>query len=322
MKFVVTGGSGFIGTNVCQTLQENGHEVVNLDVRPGDTKIPFAYADIREVEVLIPLFEKHGQDGVFHIAAVANARQSLEDPVSTVDLNVRGTAAVLQAARKAGVRQVLLASTVWFYNAAVQTNGSAPCVLDENSPILPRGGGHVYTTSKIASEILCHDFHRLYNLNFTILRYGIPYGPGMWPGLALRAFLDDSFNSKPIRIFGDGSAVRRFVYVKDLAQAHLLAAMSDVAKNQTYNLEGDRDVTIRELAETVRKFVPGTRIEYIEDPSRRGELKVDGGAVISNRKAKIELGWKLTMDLEEGVRHTVEWYRENVVASKQIGLGA
>lgn len=322
MKFIVTGGSGFIGSHVCRVLQENGHAVVNLDVRPGDPAIPWIHADIREVDTLVEAFARHGQDGIFHIAAVANARQSLENPLFTVDLNIRGTAVVLQAARDANVQRVVLASTVWVYNAVAHTNGTGVIRLDENSPILPQGGGHVYTTSKIASEILCHDFRRLYNLDFTILRYGIPYGPGMWPGLALRAFLDNSFQGKPIRIFGDGSAVRRFVYVRELAQAHLLAATSEVARNQIYNLEGERDVTIRELAEAVQKFVPNTQIEYVEEPTRRGELKVEGGTVISNTKAKQHLGWSPTVSLEEGVRATVDWYRREILQQNETEVRA
>lgn len=169
------------------------------------------------------------------------------------------------------------------------------------------GSGHIYTTSKIVSELLCHDFNRLYGLPYTILRYGIPYGPRMWPGLALRAFLDNGFSGKPITIFGDGSASRHFVYVEDLARAHVLA-LRPVAVGQTYNLEGDRGVTVKELAEAVAKYVKGVKIEYVIDPARRGEMKVS--RPISNAKAKRQLGWYPRVTLEEGVRRVVAWYRK------------
>jgi len=130
----------------------------------------------------------------------------------------------------------------------------------------------------------------------------------MWPGLALRTFLDNAFSGKPITIFGDGSAVRQFVFVEDLAHAHVLALNREQSRGQTYNLEGDRPVTIKELAETVSEFVKGVKIEYVIDPSRRGEMKV--ARKISNDKAKTELGWKPHVTLREGVRRVVEWYRK------------
>ena len=129
----------------------------------------------------------------------------------------------------------------------------------------------------------------------------------MWPGLALRAFLDNVYSQKPIRIFGDGSAVRRFVYVEDLASAHVLA-LSDVARNQIYNLEGERDITIKELAETVVDQVGDGEIEYVEDPSRRGELSMEQ-IVISNEKIRRDLGWTPSTSLQEGVQHTIDWYK-------------
>ena len=266
---------------------------------------------------MVRTFRTYGQDAVFHIAGMANARAALENPVEAVDINIKGTACVLEAARQVKVNRVIFASTVWYYNAVDRSSHPEKAAsdglryLDETEPILPQGGGHVYTTSKLACEFLCHDFQKLYGQDFTILRYGIPYGPRMWSGLALRAFLDNAFGGTKISIFGDGSAVRRFLYVGDIARAHV-AALQDVARNETYNLEGARDVTIKELADTVSKFVDGVEIEYIIEPSRRGELTMDGIA-ISNQKAKRDLGWSPDTNLQEGVRLTVDWYRENVL---------
>ena len=306
MKCVVIGGSGFIGSHVVQALKKAGHDVTNIDLTPS----PFAdrqfNVDLRDGATLEPLLKKYGTNGVYHVAAIADARRALEKPVEAVDINIKGTVTVLEAARKAEVERVFLSSTVWVYNAVDQKTTSPQILEDE--PILMSGGGHVYTTTKIAAELLCHDFHKLYGLNFTIFRYGIPFGPRMWPGLALRTFLDNGFTKKPIRIFGDGSAVRRFIYVEDLAQAHALALQHDQSKGQTYNLEGDRAVTIKELAETVAEFVKNVKIEYVIDPSRRGEMKVE--REISNAKAKKELGWKPSITLKEGVRRVVEWYKK------------
>ena len=309
MRCVVVGGSGFIGSHVTDALVTAGHDVTIVDVKlPHRTDVAFSQSSVQDLERLTEIFGHAGRDAVFHLAAVANAREALNDPVHAVDLNIGGTARVLEAARKAQVRRVILASTVWYYNAVDQSApiDGATRYLTEAEPILPSGGGHVYTTSKIASELLCHDFQRLYGAPFTILRYGIPYGPRMWPGLALRAFIESSLEGKPIRIFGDGSAVRRFLYVEDLARAHVLALRPE-AENQTYNLEGDRDVTIRELAETVGHFIPGTVIEYIVDSARRGELALNG-VVISNEKARRGLNWQPTVELRQGVESVVKWF--------------
>lgn len=320
MSYVVTGGSGFIGSHVIEALTNSGYTVTNLDIREVETSAHrYVKADIRDLKTLTDVFSQHGRDGVFHIAAIADARQALADPIKTMDVNITGTACVLEAARRAEVARVILASTVWYYNAAnhiYDPNQSAReeiRYLDESEPISPRGGGHIYTTSKITSEVLCQDFHRLYGLDFTILRYGIPYGPRMWPGLVLRSFLEYASSGKPIRIFGDGSAVRRFIYVEDLANAHVLA-LKDIARNQIYNLEGKRDVSVKELAETLAQFVPGLKVEHVVDVSRRGELNLES-VVISNHKALKELGWSPTTELEEGVRRVVDWYYKEIMVT-------
>jgi len=305
VKCVVIGGSGFIGTHVVQALEQAGHDVTNIDLNPSLVPVRHLRIDLRDAEALRPAFNSYGKDAVYHVAAVADARKALASPIEAVDINIKGTASVLEAARLAEVGRVFLASTVWVYNAA-DPKARSP-LIKEDEPIHVNGSGHVYTTTKIAAEMLCHDYTRLFGLNCTIFRYGIPYGPYMWPGLALRTFLDNAFSGKPIKIFGDGTATRQFVYVEDLANAHVMALKRE-ASGQTYNLEGDRKIQIRELAETVRQFVKGVVIEYVTDPARRGEMKVS--RTISNAKADKELGWKRTVELQEGVRRTVEWYRQ------------
>ncbi len=300
MKCVVTGGAGFIGRHVVQALEAAQHEVVVVDLADGARRV-----DICDSAALLEEFKRVGPEVVFHLAGVADARDALNHPVKAVTINVGGTAGVLEAARQTGVKRVILASTCWVANA--MGNG----LLDEQALFLPEGGGHVYTTTKIASELLAHDFHKLYGLPFTILRYGIPYGPGMWSGLVLKNFLDRAAAKQPLVIFGDGSASRRFVHVEDLARAHVLA-LQDVATNQIYNLEGMRFVTVRELAELVAKLLGGVEIQYKAEPTRVGEFQYFR-KLISGNKAYIDLGWAPQVDLEDGVRRTIDWYRREVV---------
>lgn len=299
MNVLVTGGVGFIGRHVVEALRNAQHEVVVVDVADGNRRV-----DICDTRALVEEFQKVSPQVVFHLAAVADAREALENPVKTVAINVAGTASVLDAARLTGVKRVVLASTCWVANA--MNSG----ILDEQAPFLSEGGGHVYTTTKIATEFLAHDFHKLYGLPFTILRYGIPYGPGMWSGLVLRNFIDRAFSKQPLVIFGDGSASRRFVYVEDLACAHVLA-LQEVAANQTYNLEGMRFVTVKELAQTLSRFLGDVEIQYKEESTRVGEFQYFRKLINSN-KAYIELGWQPQIDLEEGVRRTIEWYRKEM----------
>lgn len=300
MRCIVTGGSGFIGSHVVESLRGEGHDVLVID-KTGENALDL---DICDTEKVTEEFKRCGPDAVFHMAAVADARKVLADPVTALHVNVGGTASVLKAACESGVKRVILASTCWVAGAMGQG------LVDVTSPFLPEGAGHPYTTSKIASEFLAHDFNRLYGLPFTILRYGIPYGPRMWQGLVLRSFLDRAFAGQPLTIFGDGSATRRFVYVEDLARAHVLA-LRDIAENQTYNLEGMRAVSVKELADTVARLLSGVSIEYKVEATRAGEF-AHFRQLISNARAYVDLGWEPRVDLEEGVRRTVEWYRANL----------
>ena len=308
MRIIVTGGSGFIGSHVVSALKDADHEVVNIDTNGGHTNGGGLPVDICNIEALTQTFKEFEPEVVFHVAGVADARGALDNPLKAVQINIGGTASVLEASRQCDVKRVILASTCWVANA--MDSG----ILNEDSPFLSKGGGHVYTTTKVACEHLCHDFHALYGLPFTILRYGIPYGPRMWSGLVLRNFLDRAFSNQPLTIFGDGSASRRFVYVEDLARAHVLA-LQEVAENQVYNLEGMRFITVKELAELVARLLDGVQIVYKQEPTRVGEVQFFR-KLLSSNKANIELGWEPTIDLENGVRRTIEWYKEEVLSKK------
>lgn len=301
MRCLVTGGNGFIGSRVVQALRNAEHDVKVLDLK-GEADYT---VDICNPSQVGEAMSDAKAQIVFHVAAIADARYALEHPIEAVDINLKGTASVFEASRRTGVKRVVLSSTCWVANAM----GSG--ILDESASFLPTGGGHIYTTTKIASEMLAHDFNALYGLNFTILRYGIPYGPGIWPGLVLRNWMDRVASEQSIVIYGDGSASRRFLYIDDLAEAHMLS-LQEVATNQTYNLEGMRAVTLRELADTFRSLWRGGEIEYKAEPTRIGEFQYLR-KIISNAKAYVELGWEPKTELESGLRRTILWYRSEVM---------
>jgi UDP-glucose 4-epimerase len=177
-------------------------------------------------------------------------------------------------------------------------------VREHRLGVLARAG-HVYTSTKIAAELLLHSYQQTYGLPFTILRYGIPYGPGMREELVLAQFVRKAARGEPLTVAGDGRQFRNYVYVGDLAQAHVLA-LADAAANTTLALEGNERVSVADMARTVCEFFPGTTIEYI--PARPGDFR---GRPVSNALAEKLLGWRPTTPFHEGVRQYIDWYRAN-----------
>jgi UDP-glucose 4-epimerase len=232
---------------------------------------------------------------------MADVNDVYKNPVEASEINVMAVANVLEAARRNEIGQIILASTVWVYEMACETN------VAEDTPLLPDRVNHVYTASKLAAELYCHSYHKLYDQQFTILRYGVPYGPRARDGTVIATFVKKALNGEPLTIMGDGSQYRNFIYVEDLAMGNV-AALQDIAKNQTYDLEGMRPVTIKEVAETVRRLVGNIDIVYEE--ARAGDYE---GKKVSAEKARRELGWQPRVDLEEGIASYIQWYKQNVM---------
>src|SRR6266540_5653913 len=301
-KIVVTGGSGFIGSHVVDALVNAGHNVTVVDyrVQPHRSDVCFENVDLMDLSSV--LSATRGAEHVFHLAAVSNVNYAYKYPVYTTALNVVGTANVLEAARINGAARVYMASTVWVYNGS--PNGTA---LDESTPFYLDGAGHIYTSTKMACEMLCHNYSQLYRVPFTVLRLGIPYGPRMREELLIPVFIRRALAGESLTVTGKGDQYRKFVYVRDMAEAHLLA-MKGVAANQTYNLEGPRKVTVLEVAEGIRSALGnGVRIEFV--PARPGDF---GGKDVSGEKARRELGWVPRVDFEEGIRLPVDWFRQRL----------
>jgi UDP-glucose 4-epimerase len=297
----VTGGSGFIGSHVVDALVKAGHKVTVIDhrVRPHRPDVQFEDVDLMDFSSV--LAATRGMEHVFHLAAVSNVNSAFKYPVYSTALNVMGTTHVLEAARINECKRVYLASTVWVYNGA--PNNGKP--VDESVPFYLDGAGHIYTSSKIAAEMICHNYTQLYKLPVTVLRYGIPYGPRMREELLIPIFLKKALTGQPLTVSGEGKQFRKFLYVTDMARAHVLA-MDEKAANQTYNVEGTRQVTVIEVAQAIRDIV-GDHVKIEHVPERSGDF---GGKEVSAEKAKQELGWEATIGFQDGIRETAAWFRQ------------
>jgi UDP-glucose 4-epimerase len=205
---------------------------------------------------------------------------------------------VLQAARRQGCGRVILASTVWVYGATAGDGERA-----ENAPVDLSSAGHVYVSTKLAAEMLMHSYRQMYGQQFTILRYGIPYGPRMRDALVVARFVRLALDGRPITIAGTGDQQRHYVYVEDLADAHV-RALAPAAANQTLALEGGTPVSVREIADTVCGLVGETAIEHV--PARNADYS---GVSVSNTLAKELLDWSPVTSFADGVQRYLDWLR-------------
>ncbi|WP_406194058.1 NAD-dependent epimerase/dehydratase family protein [Kitasatospora sp. NBC_01560] len=309
MRVAVTGGCGFIGSHVVDRLLAAGHEVLTVDttdkyLNPG---AEHARIDILDLPGLTDALD--GSEVVFHLAAMADVEQVAADPVRAVRTNIDGTEAVLEAARRSNLSRTVLASTVWVYGAALAEAGATgEQELDEHVPIELEHSGHLYVATKLAAEMLVHSYRELYGRHFTILRYGIPYGPRMRDELVVARFVQAALAGRPITIAGDGRQSRNFVYVEDLADAHV-RALSPAAEDQTFALEGSTPVSVRGIADTVDELLGPVSIEHIE--ARTADYS---GRRISAAQAKRLLGWSPRTNFADGVRRYAEWYRDALAA--------
>lgn len=304
---LVTGGAGFIGSHVVDRLRAAGHRARIFDCRPsqwheaGD--VDTVIGDVRRVDDLVRAMD--GCSAVCHLAAAADVGEVHAQPLWATELNSVGTLSVLEAARRAGVRRVVYASTVWVYSDVAADE------VDEET-LLPRPA-HLYTAGKLSGELFCHSYAELYGIESTVLRFGIPYGPRARPAAVIPSFVERALRGEPLTIAGSGDQERAFVYVEDLAEG-VVRGLAPEAAGRTYNLTGDETTTIRGLAEMVSEEVATAEIHHTE--GRAGDLR--GARVLSDR-ARCELGWHATTPLRDGIRQYAGWLRDGIPATDAPG---
>jgi UDP-glucose 4-epimerase len=236
---------------------------------------------------------------VLHLAAVADVSAVVADPSRAEAVNVRGTLTLLEAARKVALSRFVYASTVWVYSDA---DADVDGVVGEDSPLrLPT---HLYTATKLTGEMYCRAYDKLYGVPHTILRFGIPYGPRSRTAAVVAAFVARASAGEPLTIAGDGRQTRQFIYVEDLAEG-CVAALEPQAAGRVYNLVGDEFLSIRQIADTVRKLV--AEVPIVHAPERPADVTIGH---VSGERAATELGWQATTRFADGVRGYVDWVAE------------
>ena len=314
MRVLVTGGAGFIGSHLAARLVADGHEVRVLDnfATGHRSNIDAIAGDVDLVEGDIQSYERahnavRGCEIVFHQAALPSVPRSIQDPLTSNATNVVGTLNVLLAARDEGVRRVVFASSSSVYGA----NPTLP--KHEDLPALPISP---YATAKLASEGYCRSFGVGYGLETVALRYFNVFGPRQDPKSQYAAvipnFIAAMLENTSVTIFGDGEQSRDFSYVDNVVQANLLAMSAADVTGKVFNIACGRKVTLNELAIKLRELV-GTDVETRYAPPRPGEVL---HSLADLTRARSELGYEPEVDLEEGLRRTVEHYRAQADAGR------
>lgn len=288
-KAVVTGGAGFIGSNLSQALLKEGYEVHVVDDLSGGIreKVPtgatFHEVDINDTAALTELFK--GAQYVFHCAAKPRVPFSIDHPQEANHANADGTLSVLVAAKDAKVGKVI-------YSASSSAYGEQE-TMPQSEDLVPKPV-HPYGLQKFIGEEYCRIFSSIYGLPTVSLRYFNVYGPGLNPdgayALVIGIFLKQKQENKILTICGDGEQTRDFTHVSDVVRANMLAAASDITNGDVINVGAGRNVTINYLAGLF-----GGEVQHIEARAEAKHSQAD------NRKAKRLLGWEPTVTLEDGI---------------------
>jgi UDP-glucose 4-epimerase len=308
MRVLVTGGAGFIGSHLTDALVARGDEVTVVDNLTTGHEANLAGAlaggavievvDIRDAEALGAVFERARPELVFHLAAQADVRKSIEDPAFDASVNVIGTINVLEAARAVGVQRVVNTSTGGGIYGDVD-------VIPTPETVDPKPMG-AYGQSKQCAEQYCAWAQRLHGLSTVTVRYGNVYGPRQNPAGdagVIAIFCGRALSGRPATIYGDGTQTRDYIYVADIVAANLLAAEHPDAHG-SYNIGTEVESTVLDLVDALRECLPdGTDFTPELADARLGELQ---RSALDATRARTELGFAAQVSLADGIRRTYE----------------
>ena len=307
MKVVVTGGAGFIGSNLCARLLDEGHDVLCVDnlltgseqnIEPFRTHPHFTFLH-HDVTQPFPF----QADVIFHMASPASPVGYMEHPIETILVNSQGTYQMLEQARKQNA-MFLFSSTSEAYGDP-HVHPQTENYWGNVNPIGPRA---CYDESKRLGETLTMEFYRQYSINARIVRIFNTYGPNsqMDDGRMIPNFITQALKNEPLTIYGDGHITRSICYVSDLVEGLMLAMFKPHTAGEVFNLGNTEERTVLDFAQTIISLCNSSSTiifepSRIDDPERRRP---------NISKAQRVLGWQLKVNMEEGLRRTIEWFRE------------
>lgn len=328
-KVLVTGGAGFIGSNVAEVLLDRGDDVVIIDEmndyydvtikemnlkvlqdkveampNGGEGRLSIYKGDICDEKFMMDVFETERPQWVCHMAARAGVRPSIQDPYVYIHSNIKGTTQLMELAHKFDVKNFVFASSSSVYGGSSSTYFSE----DENvdNPVSP------YAASKKACELLSYTYHHLYNLNVSALRFFTVYGPRGRPDMAPFKFIDRVSRGLELQQFGDGSSSRDYTYISDIVDG-IVRAVDRPHPYEVFNLGKGNGTSLKEFINLVQKHV-GKKANIKVMPNQPGDVPYTCADV---SKAYRLLGYKAKVPFEEGIRRTAKWYKEDYATRNQ-----
>ncbi len=314
---LITGAAGFIGSHVAERLLARGDRVIGLDnfdpfysrgIKEGNlsralpnSSFRFVEGDIRDESLVGRIVAEEKPDVVFHSAAKAGVRPSIADPLGYEDVNVRGTLVLLEAARKAGIRHFVFASSSSVYGENPKVPFSEDDFVDH--PISP------YAATKKAGELIGYTVHHLSGMPVTCLRFFTVYGPRQRPDLAIHKFTRLIDEGKPIPVFGDGSTSRDYTYIDDIVDG-VVRAIDRPDGYKIINLGESTTVTLSGMIAEIERAL-GKKAAIDRQPLQPGDVPRTYADV---EKARRLLGYEPRMPFREGIERFVAWYRETDAA--------
>lgn len=303
-KIVITGGAGFIGSNISRSLCSNNQVFIIDDLSTGDfnnikdlidsKKVEFIQGSITDIVLLMKFFKD--VDYVFHQAAIPSVPRSIKDPVKTNEVNILGTLNVLIAARDNNIKKLVFASSSSIYG---ETNEKPIAEYINPHPLSP------YAVSKISGEYYCNVFSSAYDLPTVCLRYFNVYGPYQDPNgdyaSVIPRFINLVLNNKPPVVFGDGDQTRDFAFVSDVVNANVLAAESN--KTGVFNIGSGKQVSINQLVKLINQLTKKNIMPFYKNP-RPGDIKYSLADITKAKK----LGYTSKYTIEKGLEETIKWF--------------